>query len=89
MFSSDETIGFPYLLACVHWHQVHPHSRFYFGLPSQICLSSFKVECVGASMQVSRIDRICVVANLYIDLKTPNGNERVIVTVPLNVKLHL
>ena len=40
-------------------------------------------------MQVSRIDRICVVANLYIDLKTPNGNERVIVTVPLNVKLHL
>ena len=89
MFSSDETIGFPYLLACVHWHQVHPHSRFYFGLLIQICLSSFKVECVGASMQVSRIDRICVVANLYIDLKTPNGNERVIVTVPLNVKLHL
>ena len=40
-------------------------------------------------MPVSRIDRICVVAYLYIDLKTPNGNERVIVAVPLNVKLHL
>ena len=87
--SSGETIDFPYLLACVHWHQVHPHSRFYFGLPIQVCLSSFKVECVGASMPVSRIDRICVVAYLYIDLKTPNGNERVIVAVPLNVKLHL
>ena len=40
-------------------------------------------------MQVSRIDHICVVANLYIDLKTPNVNERVILAVPLNVKLRL
>ena len=40
-------------------------------------------------MPVSRIDRICVVVDLYYDLKTPNGSERVIVAVPLDTKLHL
>ena len=38
-------------------------------------------------MPVSRIESICVVADLY-DLKTPNGNEKVIVAVPFNVKLY-
>ena len=52
-------------------------------------LPSFKVECFGAFMPVSRIDSICVVVDLYYDLKTPNGNERVIVAVPLDIKLHL
>ena len=58
-------------------------------LPSQVCLPSFKVECFGAFMPVSRTDSICVVVDLYYDLKTPNGNERVIVAVPLDIKLHL
>ena len=40
-------------------------------------------------MPVSRIDRIFVVVDLYYDLKTPNGSERVIVAVPLDTKLHL
>ena len=40
-------------------------------------------------MPVSRINSICVVVDLYYDLKTLNGNERVIVAVLLNVKLHL
>ena len=35
-------------------------------------------------MPVSRIESICVVADLY-DLKTPNGNEKVIVAVPFDV----
>ena len=73
----------------MHWHEVHPHSGLYCGLPIQVCLPSFKVECVGAFMPVSRIDSICVVADLYYDLKTPNGNEKVIVTVPFDVKLHV
>ena len=76
-------------IPAVHWHQVHPHSRSYCGLPIQVFLPSFKVECVEAFMPVSRIDSICVVVDLYNDLKTPNGNERVIVAVPLDVKLHL
>ena len=40
-------------------------------------------------MPVSRIDSICVVADLYYDLKTLNGNERVVIAVPLDVKLNL
>ena len=40
-------------------------------------------------MPVSRIDSVYVVIDLYYDLKTPNGNERVIVAVPLDVRLHL
>ena len=40
-------------------------------------------------MPVSRIDSICVVADLYYDLKTPNGNEKAIVTVPFDGKLHV
>ena len=40
-------------------------------------------------MPVSRIDSICVVTDLYYDLKTPNGNKKVIVTVPFDVKLHV
>ena len=77
------------MLACVHWHKVHPHSGFFCGLPIQACLPSVKVECVGAFMPVSRIESICVVAHLYYDLKTPNGNEKVTVAVPFDVKLHV
>ena len=40
-------------------------------------------------MPVSRIESICVVAHLYYDLKTPNGNEKVTVAVPFDVKLHV
>ena len=40
-------------------------------------------------MPVSRIDSVCVVADMHYDLKTPNGKERVIVAVPLDVKFHL
>ena len=40
-------------------------------------------------MPVSRIDSVCVVADMRYDLKTPNGKERVIVAVPLDVKFHL
>ena len=40
-------------------------------------------------MPVSGIESICVVADLYYDLKTLNGNEKVIVAVPFHVKLHV
>ena len=40
-------------------------------------------------MPVSRIDSVCVVVEQCYDLKTPNGNERVIVAVLIDVKLHL
>lgn len=83
------TVDLPYTLACIHWYKVHPNARFYFGLPIQVCLPSFEIESVGAFMPVSRIDSVCVVANLRYDLKTPNGKERVTVAVPLDVKLHV
>lgn len=83
------TVDLPYTLACIHWYKVHPNARFYFGLPIQVCLPSFEIESVGAFMPVSRIDSVCVVANLGYDLKTPNGKERVTVAVPLDVKLHV
>ena len=38
-------------------------------------------------MPVSRIDSVCVVANLRYDLKTPTGKERVTAAAPLDVKL--
>ena len=40
-------------------------------------------------MLVSRIDNICVVADLCYELKTLNGNERVVVAGTLDVKSHL
>ena len=40
-------------------------------------------------MPVSRIDSVCVVADMRYDLKTPNGKERVVVAVPRDVKFHL
>lgn len=86
---AGEMVDLPYTLACVHWYKVHPHARFYFGLPIQVCLPSFEVESVGAFMPVSRIDSVCVVADMRYDLKTPNGKERVVVAVPRDVKFHL
>ena len=38
-------------------------------------------------MPVSRIESICVVADLYYDLKTPHGNEKVIVAVPFDTPM--
>lgn len=79
----------PYTLACVHWYKIHPHARFYFGLPIQVCLPSFEVESVAAFIPVTRIDSVCVVAELSYNLRTPNGKERIVVAVPLDVKLHV
>ena len=87
--SSGGTVDVPYTLACVHWYKVHPHARFYFGLPIQVCLPLFEVESVGAFIPVSRIDSVCVVSELRYNLRTLNGKERVVVAVPLDVKLHL
>ena len=51
---SGETIDFPYLLACVHWHKVHPHSGFYCGfahssmfaiIQSWMCRSIYVSRC--------------------------------------------
>lgn len=86
---TGETVDLPYTLACVHWYEVHPHARFYFGLLIQVCLPSFQIESVGAFVPVSRIDSVCVVADLRYDLKTPNSEERIVVAVPLDVNLHV
>lgn len=86
---TGEHVDLTYTLACVHWYKVHPHERFYFGLPIQVCLPSFETESVAAFIPVLRIDSIGVVADLKYDLRTTNGKERIIVVVPLNVKLHI
>ncbi|XP_068678691.1 uncharacterized protein [Montipora foliosa] len=87
--SNGATLDLPYTFACVHWYKVHPHARFYFGLPIQVCLPSFEAESVAAFIPVSRIDSVCVVAELNYNLRTPNGKENIVVVVPLNVKSHL
>lgn len=86
---NGEHVDLTYTLACVHWYKVHPHERFYFGLPIQVCLPSFETESVAAFIPVLRIDSIGVVADLKYDLRTTNGKERIIVVVHLNVKLHI
>jgi len=54
-----------------------------------VCLLSFELESVAAFVPVSRIDSVCVVAELSNNLRTPNGKERIVVAVPLDVKLHV
>ena len=87
--SNGATLDLPYTFACVHWYKVHPHARFYFGLPIQVCLPSFEAESVAAFIPVSRIDSVCVVAELNYNLRTLNGKEKIVVVVPLNVKSHV
>ena len=82
-------MNLPYTLACVYWYKVHPHARFYFGLPIQACLPSFEVESVAAFIPVMRIDSICGVAELSYNLGTANGKEKIVVAVPLDLKLHV
>lgn len=76
-----------------HWlvsiGKVHPHERFYFGLPIQVCLPQYEVESVAAFIPVTRIDSVCVVAELSYNLRTPNGKEKIVVAVPLDLKLHV
>lgn len=86
---TGENVNLPYTLACVHWYKVHPHARFYFGLPIQACLPSFEVESVAAFIPVMRIDSICGVAELSYNLGTANGKEKIVVAVPLDLKLHV
>ena len=86
---TGEHVDLTYTLACVHWYKVHPHARFYFGLPIQVCLPSFETESVAAFIPVLRNDSLDVIADLKYDLRTTNGKERIIVAVPLNVKLHI
>jgi len=86
---SGGTVNLPHTLTRIHWYNVHPNARLCFALPIQVYLPSFEIESVGAIMRVSRIDGVCVVANLRYYLETPNGKERVTVAVPLGVKLHV
>ena len=67
--------------------QSPPKCKVLFCITSSSMLPSFEIESVGGIMPVSRIDSVCVVANLRYDLETPNGKERVTVAVPLGVKL--
>ena len=53
------------------------------------CLPSFEAESVAAFIPVSRIDSVCVVAELNYNLRTLNGKEKIVVVVPLNVKSHV
>lgn len=87
--SDGATLDLSYTFARVHWYKVHPHARFYFGLPIQVCLPSFEAGSVASFIPVSTIDSVCVVAELSYDLRTPNGKEKIAVVVPLNVKLHV
>ena len=82
-------MNLPYTLACVHWYKVHLHARFSFGLPIQACLPSFEVESVAAFIPVMRIDSVCGVAELSYNLGTANGKEKIVVAVPLDLKLHV
>ena len=67
-YPTGELVDFTYTLACVHWYKVHPHERFYFGLPIQVCLPSFETESVAAFIPVLRIDSIGVVTAVNLSL---------------------
>ncbi|CAH3167300.1 unnamed protein product, partial [Pocillopora meandrina] len=85
---TGKNVNLLYTLACVHWYKVHPHARFYSGLLIQACLPSFEVESMAAFIPVMRIDSVCGIAELSYNLGTANGKEKIVVAVPLDLKLH-
>ena len=72
-----------YILAHVLWFKPLPNCRDYFGPPIQVCLQDYESYSSASFVPVAQISHSCASASIKYNLKTANGQERVVVVVPL------